>query len=643
MQNITPENDNQRDTKIKETVKDPKAPVKRTLSGRVKVFSIGFCVLVSLLHIYYNSFGLIEVVQKNMMHISLMMGIIFLFKPASKRSPMDKPSFFDWGFFVLSLGVGAYLFLSHDRWIQTLLQPNFNDVIYGVVFILLIIEASRRTVGWMLTILSVLFLVYAYVGPYMPGPFAHQGFSLERILIRVTMTSEGILGVAAMVSASYIFMFILFASFLKATKASDFFNDLATALTGHRRGGPAKASIFASALTGTISGSSQANVATTGSFTIPLMISVGYKPYFAGAVEAIASTGGILMPPIMGAAAFIMSSYLGVPYNKIMIAGLTPAFLYYWTLFHMVDLGAAKWGLVGISKENLPDVGAVIKERGHLLAPLVIIILFLIIGYSPLLAAFIGIISVLVVSFLRKGTRLSLKDIIFALAEGAENGATIAIICGIIGFIIASVGMTGVGQTIGVNIVKWAGGHLLLTAIMCMITAIILGMGLPGPACYIITATVAAPALIQIGINPLAAHFFAFYFGTMSSVIPPVALTSFTAGAIAKTDPNRVAFTGLFLGSAGLLLPYMYIYNPVLLSLNFSWMGYITTLLFSLVGLYSIAITVLGHLRKRLNPVVRSIFGIAALTMISPLNYFRLAGLALFAVTFIIIWRQGKD
>ncbi len=617
-----------------------KKALKRTLSGRLKTFVIGFCVFVSLVHVYFNSIGLIEVVQKNMMHISLMLAIIFLLKPASKYSPIDRPSLLDWVFFALSLALGIYLFVSYDRWIGTFLRPTTNDIIYGVIFIILVIEASRRTVGLLLTILSVIFLVYAYVGPWMPGVFAHQGFLLKRIFIRVTMTSEGILGVASMVSASYIFMFILFASFLKATGASDFFNDLATAIAGGRRGGPAKASIFASAATGTISGSAQANVATTGSFTIPLMISVGYRPYFAGAVEAIASTGGVLMPPIMGAAAFIMCSYLGLSYNTIMLAGLTPAILYYWTLFFMVDLGAVKWELTGMPKSDLPSTRTVMKERGLLIAPLVIIIFFLTIGFSPLLAAFVGIITVLTVSSIRKSTRLSFRDILHALAEGAENGAVIAVICAIIGFIIASVGMTGVGQAIGVNIVEWASGNLWLTALMCMITAVILGMGLPGPACYIITATVAAPALVQLGVPQLSAHLFAFYFGTMSAVIPPVALTSFTAGAIANADSNKIAFTGLFLGSAGLLLPYMFVFNPVLLFIDFTWQDYIPALTSALIGLYAVAIAVIGYLDTKLNIIERGIFASSTFLLISSNNYFRIAGFAVFVLVYI--WSRWK-
>ncbi len=597
-------------------------------------FFLIFTVAVSLIHIYYNSFGLIEVVPKNMIHVSLMMGIVFLTKRARTGSTSELPSFFDWILFALSIAVGAHLLVSYDRWVHTLLTPNTMDRIYSVIFILLVIEAARRTTGWVLTSIGVTFLAYTYLGPWCPGAFAHAGFSFSRIMVRMTMTSEGILGVAAMVSASYIFMFILFASFLKATKASEFFNDLASALTGGTRGGPAKASIFASALTGTISGSSQANVATTGSFTIPLMIHTGYKPYFAAAVEAIASTGGVLMPPIMGAAAFIMSSYLGISYNKIMLAGITPALLYYWTLFHMVDLGAVRWKLAGMPKDQLPDLKKVMKQRGHLLAPLILIIAFLVIGYSPLFAAFMGIISVIVVSFLRKETRLTIPKMIEALSEGAVNGATIAIICAVIGFVIASVGMTGIGQTIGNNIVKWSGSQVWLTGILCMITAIVLGMGLPGPACYIITATVAAPALVKIGIPQLGAHFFAFYFGTMSSVIPPVALTSFTAAAIARCNPTKVAFTGLFIGTAGFIIPFMWLYNPIILAESFSWGRYAWVVSTAMVGLYSLAHTIIGYGFAKLFFYERIILGAAALLLVFPHPVTRSIGLVVFASGF---------
>jgi len=617
----------------------------RTLSGKIGSLVLIFCVITSIIHIWYNSFGLIDILKKNSIHLSLMMGIIFLTRPAFRRSPKDKPSIIDWILFFLTITCGIYFLVVYNRFVNSVMQLNLLDIIYGIILLALIIEGSRRTVGIPLTLLSVIFLIYIYFGPYMPGIFIHQGFNLKRILIRMSFTSEGVLGIAIMISASYVFMFILFGSFLKVTKASDFFNDIASALTGQSRGGPAKIAIVASALTGTISGSSQANVATTGSFTIPLMKSLGYKPYFAGAVEAIASTGGILMPPVMGAAAFIMSSYLGIPYNKIMIAGLTPAILYYFTLYHMVDLGALKWGLSGVSKDKLPLIKEVLLDKGHLAIPLVLIIFFLIIGYSPLIAAFIGIVSVLIVSSFRKNTRLSIKDIIFALNEGARNAAPIAMICGIVGFIIGSVGMTGIGQIIGNSIVRLAEGNLFLTAFLCMITAIILGMGLPGVACYIVTTTIAAPALVMMGVPRISAHFFAFYFGTMSAVIPPVALTSFTAATIAKANPNKTALTGLALGSAGLLLPYMFIYNPVLLFINFNWLNYLYSLLCAAVGLYSISILIIGYLKVKLTVLERVYFGVVAALLINPILISRVIGLIMFGMFFIIpliIRRKGR-
>src|SRR6056297_17361 len=615
----------------------------RKFSGKIALFVLVFSVVISLLHIWYNSFGLLGVVQKNIMHLTLLMGLVFLTRPATKKSPQNRPSSIDWILFGLALACGAYFFFSYMRLVESMMQPNPYDFLYGIVLAILLIEAARRTVGLPLTMLSVLFLFYVYFGPYMPGDFAHRGFGLERILVRMTMTSEGILGVAVMVSASYIFMFILFASFLKATGASEFFNDFATALAGKARGGPAKVAIFASALTGTINGSSQANVATTGSFTIPLMKRTGYKPYFAGAVEAIASTGGVLMPPIMGAAAFIMSSLIGISYNRIIIAAVTPSILYYFTLYHMVDLRAAKMGLLGLDKDQLPKLKSVLLKMGHLILPLILIIGSLLIGYSPVIAAFIGIISNILVAAIRKETRLSFNQIIQALSEGAKNAASIAIICGIVGFIIGSVGMTGIGQVIGYNIVDMAGGSLALTAILSMVVAIILGMGLPGPACYIVTSTIAAPALMLLGVPVLSAHFFSFYFGIMSAVIPPVALTSFTAGAIANADTNKIAQYGFLLGAAGLLLPYMFIYNPVILMIDFTLGNYIYSAISLAIGLYFAAITIIGMLKKPLSLIERGIFGVVAFLLITPEPYFRIPGLIIGAVVYIYHRRKAKD
>lgn len=610
----------------------------RKLSGKTAFVTLIFAVFISLLHIWMNSIGLTTVIKRNMAHVCLLMALAFLYYPATSKSPKDRPSLLDWILSIISIAITIYFSLSYERIVKSVFEPTVLDFAYGISLMILVVEASRRVVGLPLTLLSTLFLAYAYFGPYFPEPFSHQGYNLKRIIIRMTMTDEGIPGIAVMVSSSYVFMFVLFSSFLRASNASKFFNDFASALAGTRRGGPAKIAIVASALTGTINGSAQANVVTTGSFTIPLMIQLGYKPYFAGAVEAIASTGGIIMPPIMGAAAFIMSSFLGVPYLKIMYAGFIPAILYYYGLYQMVDLGAMKWRLEGVSPDKLPKLKEVMKEGGHMIIPLIVLIGALIMGFNPIISALFGLALIIVIGQLRKGTRLSLKGIINALYEGAIDSISIAVVCAIVGYIIGVVGMTGLGQEIGYSIVRLSQGNLTLTLIMCMITAIILGMALPAAACYIITVTVAAPALMMIGVNPFVAHFFAFYFGTMSAVIPPVALTSYTAAAIAKASPTKVAITGLGLGSAGFIIPYLYAYNPVLLLIDFSWSKFLVAIAFSLVSLYSMAIAIIGttHSLRELSLYERIPYAVASILMIPNSNSLRLIGLLLFLILYLM-------
>jgi TRAP transporter 4TM/12TM fusion protein len=448
----------------------------------------------------------------------------------------------------------------------------------------------------------------------------------------MALTDEGIYGVSLMVSSTYVFMFILFGAFLAATKTSDFFNDFSLALAGRYRGGPAKVAVVASALMGSISGSAQANVATTGAITIPLMKRVGYAPHFAGAVEAAASTGGILMPPIMGAAAFIMSTFLGVPYAKIMIAGATPAVLYYIAIMFMVDLRAKRKGLQGLSAKEIPPLGKTLLERGHMIIPLGLIIYFLLAGYTPLFSAFLGLVSVIVLSSVRKSTRMSIKDFISALDMGARNAAPVGIACGVVGFIVGSVGMTGVGQIVALNIIMFSGGKLWAALILCMFAALVLGMGLPATACYIITATIAAPALQQMGVEPIAAHFFAFYYGTMSAVVPPVALTSYTAAGLAGANPMRVAVMGFGLALSGLLLPYLFVYNNSLLLVNTTWQGYFFVLGMAIVGVFSLSAGIIGTFKGNMPLWERALFIVTGISMVAPLGSYKLVSLGIFAV-----------
>jgi len=362
----------------------------------------------------------------------------------------------DWVLATASLGCMVWLLLTYDRLLQTNLQATFADLAVAVVTMALLVEASRRAVGLPLTVLSLLFLAYTRLGPYFPGLFAHRGFNWERIIIRMALTDQGIYGVTLMVSSSYVFMFILFGAFLAASRTSEFFNDFSLALAGRYRGGPAKVAVVASALMGSISGSAQANVATTRAFTIPLMKRVGYMPHFAGAVEAAASTGGILMPPIMGASAFIMSTFLGIPYVKIMIAGFTPALLYYLAIMFMVDLRAKKRGLKGMEPRDIPSLKATMLDKGHMTIPLAVIIYLLVAGYTPLYSAFLGLFAIVLVSSLKRSTRMGIREVIEALDGGTQSAAPVGISCAIVGFIVGAVGMTGLGQVIALNVILFA-------------------------------------------------------------------------------------------------------------------------------------------------------------------------------------------
>ncbi len=545
--------------------KDIESSNTRKFAGKVMVFVMIFAVLTSIFHIWLNSVSLMILIKKNALHLGLMLAMSFLMYPASKKSSKVNPSVLDWILSVMGLISGLYIFFTYDGLVERSLIPTTTDLVFAAITILILLEAGRRTVGNVLSILSIFFIFYAKFGYLFPGMLAHRGFSWERILTRMYLTDTGIFGVTLMVSASYVFMFILFGSFLNKTGGAKFFNDFALAFAGRVRGGPAQVAVMASGLMGTISGSSQANVATTGTFTIPLMKEVGYESTFAGAVEAAASTGGILMPPIMGAASFMMASFLGIPYLTVMKAGIIPALFYYFAIAVVINFEARKIGLKGIPEERLPKLKEVLLNQGHMMIPIGIILYMLVKGFTPLYAAFFGIVATVVTSMIRKNTRVGIKVIIEALEDGAKSAVSVAIACAVVGFIVGVVSMTGLGQTVAHNIMQLSGGHLWLALVLVMIASIFLGMGLPATACYIITASIAAPALVKMGVSPLAAHFFAFYYGTLSAVVPPVALTSYTAAGIAGANPTKVAFTGFRLAFAGIIIPFMFVYSPVLL------------------------------------------------------------------------------
>lgn len=610
----------------------------RKLNGTAGRAALVLTVSTALVHFWMNSIGLLIAIKMNAIHLGTLMAIIFLFYPAFAGSPRERPSMPDWVLAGISLGCMVWLLITYDRLLQTNLQATFADLAVAVVTMALLVEASRRAVGLPLTVLSLLFLAYTRLGPYFPGLFAHRGFNWERIIIRMALTDQGIYGVTLMVSSSYVFMFILFGAFLAASRTSEFFNDFSLALAGRYRGGPAKVAVVASALMGSISGSAQANVATTGAFTIPLMKRVGYMPHFAGAVEAAASTGGILMPPIMGASAFIMSTFLGIPYVKIMIAGFTPALLYYLAIMFMVDLRAKKRGLKGMEPGDTPSLKATMLDKGHMTIPLVVIIYLLVAGYTPLYSAFLGLFAIVLVSSLKRSTRMGIREVIEALDSGTRSAAPVGISCAIVGFIVGAVGMTGLGQVIAMNVIMFAGGKLWAALILCMIAAIILGMGLPATPCYIITATIAAPALQQMGVHPLAAHFFAFYYGTMSAVVPPVALTSYTAAGLAGARPFKVAVSALGLALSGLLLPYLFVYNPDLLFIDFVLPKYLLDVVTAIIGVFSLSCGIIGMFKRDMSFLERALFILAGILMVNPLRILRISSFVFFAALVARHW-----
>jgi TRAP transporter 4TM/12TM fusion protein len=421
------------------------------------------------------------------------------------------------------------------------------------------------------------------------------------------LTQEGIFGVALGVSSTFVFMFILFGAFLSKSGGARFFNDLALAIAGHAPGGPAKVAIVASGLLGTINGSSVANVATTGAFTIPLMKKVGYKPEFAGAVEACASTGGQLMPPIMGAGAFIMSEFLGISYLRIAAAAIVPAFLYYSALFVAVHIRARDRNLQGLSRDLLPKLKVVIQNDGHLVLPLVIIIAMLLNKFTPLAAAFWGIISVVAVSMLRAHTRMGFKDIFDSLEEGARSALGVALACALVGFIVGTSSLTALGLTISNNIIDIARGYLFPTLVLSMVACLVLGMGLPTTANYIVTSTMIAPALIKMGVLPLAAHMFVFYFGIMADLTPPVCLAAFTGAGIAGGNPSATGFTATRIALVAYLIPFSFIYTPVILLEGVAFMPLAILITASLVGVVGIASALQGWMFNRIGYPVRLI------------------------------------
>ena len=530
-------------------------------------------------HLFVAVYGTPEGRSFRSIHLSVMMILAVFIYPAFRTSVKesiflnkDSSDYFRlFGFSYDFIIIGFILFVQFwtlwdiEAFTMRYGDKYIGDIIVGSILMFLVLDATRRAVGWAMVFVAGFFMMHALYADKFFGFFYGPPTRLSKYIDTLFMTSDGIYGIPLYVASTYIVLFIIFGGILIRSGVGRFFVDLAVSLTGHRTGGPAKAAVVASGMTGTVYGSAVANVVTTGSFTIPLMKNYGYRPRFAAAVEACASSGGQITPPIMGAAAFIMAEFLEAPYTYVITAAIIPAFLYFVTIYFMVHIEAEKHGIEKIKKSMLPNVFEVLKNGWHMLLSLVVLIGLLIYGKTAMTAGFWAIISVIILSFFRKNTRMSVIDILGAFESGIKSTVPVTIACACAGIIIGSVFVSGLGLKFTQSVIELSGGMLFPLLCLTAISAIILGMGMTTTAVYITVAALIVPSLIDSGIMPIAAHMFAFYFGVVSTITPPVALASFAAAAIAKSPPMATAFESAKVGIAKYIVPFAFIYNPSLL------------------------------------------------------------------------------
>ncbi len=606
----------------------------------ISIYLLG--ILMSLFHIYVLTIRAIDPWYFRTLHVVSAGVLLFALVPGWHTTRKDRLPVGDLVLMLFLIVPTIYLFVTFDEWIYRVgVVPNTWDFIISLMFVIAVWEMARRASGWPLAILAVLFILYGHFGNYMPGLFYHKGYSWPR-MITYLFSLDGILGLPILASAHYIFLFVLFGAFVDASGAGRFFVDFARCIAGRLRGGPAKVSIVSSALIGTASGSSVANVVVDGVLNIPLMKASGFKGSVAGAIEAMNSTGGQIVPPVMGAGAFLMAEILGVPYPKVALAAVIPALFYFSAAYFMIDFYAASIGLKGLHKEDLPVFRKIMVDKGYLLLPiLVLLVCLMVFMYSPYLSAIAGIVSLILVSWLRKATRLTPKNILDILTKGARGVMEIAATCAAAGIIVGVLTQTGLGTKFAMIIFNYSGGNLYLALVFTMLIAIVLGMGMPTTAAYAICASVLAPALIQLKVPDIAAHLFIFYFACLSALTPPVALASFAAAAIARAKTWDVGWQGMRFAIAGFLIPYMFVLGPAMV-LEGTAFEIVMVIITGTMGVIALAASVQGWLLARCAVWERIALGIAAVSLIKPGLYTDLTGLVLLILVLTPQWVRRR-
>ncbi|BAS26514.1 TRAP transporter permease [Limnochorda pilosa] len=603
-------------------------------------------VAASLYHLYAAYFYPFFALTHRSVHWLFMGSLIFL-APLMRRDrrPGWPQALYSLLFLGLTWAGGLYVITHFSGIASRAGAYSRADILFGLMTLVAVVEAARRSTGWAVPAVALAFVVYAFAGPYLPVAIGHRGYSFARVMPYLSLTTNGIFGIPLGVSAQFILLFILYGAILERTGAGRFFLDLAMSLAGGTRGGPAKAAVVASTFMGMVSGSSVANTVTTGTFTIPLMKRLGFRPEMAGGVEASASTMGQVMPPIMGAAAFLLAEYIGVPYLKVAVAATIPALLALFSMFVQVDFYAAGRGLVGLPRQELPHLGRTLREGGHFLIPMAALFYFLVGGYSPERAVFwtilLTVADALVVAARRGELRRTLAAIVDGLQAGAANTAQVAAICAAAGIIIGVTTLTGLGLRVSSLVVSLAGGNLWIAAAAAMVASLILGAGIPTTATYVILATLVAPAFVKMGVAILPAHLFIFYFGAVADITPPVAVAGYAAAGIARSDPFRTGVEAFRMGLAKYVVPFLLFLSPALM-LDGSWGEIALAAAMAAAGVVAMSGALQGYLAGRSRWFERLELAVAAALLFRMQPRFAAVGLALVVLIAVAQWRRGE-
>lgn len=590
-------------------------------------------IILALFHIYTSFFGALPAYQQRIVHLVFSMMLVPLCYGVIKTKRAWVKLVYQCIFITVLIAIGVYSYsIANDMWKQTGTMSSV-DLILGTMLVIMLLFFTWKVVGAAMPIIAIMCIIYAIVGPYLPKGIAHRGYGWERIIELLFKGTNGIFGTPLGVSAIYVSIFVIFAGLLEASGAGDVFIRLTQALLGGFRGGPAKVAVVASSLFGTISGSAVANVVGTGSFTIPLMKKSGFRADFAGAVETAASSGGQLMPPVMGAAAFIMADYIG-SYQDVLVAAIIPAILFYIALFMMIDLEALKYNLLGQKKEDLPNFKEELQNGWFLLLPLLLLI-FLLVGikYSAQKSAFFSIIALILIMLFYPGKKVKFRDVMNLLAKSSRGMVSVALTTGTAGIIVGILMLTGIGYKLSSLLIALSGGQVMILLLLTMLTSVVLGMGMPTSAAYVLLATLIVPALEQLGVEKIAAHFFVFYFGIMANVTPPVAVAAYTAAGIANGDAMKTGFIAWRLSLAGFLLPFLFCLNPALLGKGTPF-EIASAVLTALVGSYGLATGVQRYFKGNLSWIKTAAVLTGSIGMLMPGTISDIVGIVLIGLVY---------